>query len=203
MSLYPTNFEQPISEVEVRARLVDMVAATVFPTLTDDQVNRLLRNARKQDKYGWRPSWDTEWQPNHVYAVNDVIVPTTRNAHTYIVSDPGTSGATEPVWPTDPQSTVTLDGVEYTEITDMLAIWWGRWDLNAAAAEGWRIKAGLVSNRHDFGSNQGNYNPSQIFEHCNQMAAMYAAKTIGSLSLESGRWDGSGRIPGAHYDDAV
>lgn len=203
MSLYPTNFEQPASEVDARARLVDMVAANTFPQLTTEQVDRLLRQSRRTDKYGWRPSWDTEWEPNIDYAVNDVVVPTIRNGHTYIVTDPGTSGAVEPTWPKTAQSTVTLDGVTYQEITEFLAVWWGRWDLDRAASEGWRIKAGLVSNRHQFGSNQGNYNPEQIFEHCNQMAEMYAARTVGAIVSESGRWDGSGRIPGAHYDDAV
>jgi hypothetical protein len=77
-------------------------------------------------------------------------------------------------------------------------VWTGTWDFNRAAAEGWRIKAGSVSNRHDFGSNQGNYNPAQVFEHCLKMADYYAAKVISSINLTRGRWDGRGAIPGAH-----
>lgn len=191
----------PISEVDAKARLSDLVAATVFPQLTDEQLTRLLRGSRRVDIYGWMPSWDTEWAAGD-YALNDVIVPTVRNGHVYIVSVAGTA-VTEPVWPTAAQGSVTQDGVEYTEVTSFLSVWYGRWDFNRAAAEGWRIKAGLVSNRHSFGSNQGNYNPEQVFEHCNQMAAMYAAKTISAITQETGRWNGQGRIPGAHWDDAV
>lgn len=195
---------RPKSEVDARARLSDMVAANVFPVLSADQITRLLRLARREDQYGWLPSWDDyiEWQPTHDYTLNDLAVPTTRNGHVYIVSVAGTSGTEEPAWPTNAQDTVTQDGVEYTEITDFLNVWYGRWDLNAAAAEGWRIKAGLVSNRHSFGTNQGNYNPEQLFDHCMKMADYYASKQVASIQIETGFWNGRGRLPGAHWDDA-
>lgn len=193
----------PIPEADAYARLSDMVARTVFPELSNEQMARLLQYARREDAYGWLPSYDIEWTPNTVYALNDVIVPPIRNGHTYIISDGGTSGTTEPDWPLDVGDEVTLDGVTYMDISSYVSVWYGRWDFNRAAAEGWRVKAGMVSNRHDFGSNQGNYNPSQLFEHCNKMAEVYAAKTVGAIALETGRWDGTGRIPGAHLEDAV
>lgn len=192
----------PKSEIDVRARLSDLVAATVFPVLSSAQIDRLLRAARRTDDYGWRSSWDEEWAPATVYALNHVIVPITRNGHVYIVTVAGTSGAVEPTWPVTVQGTVALNGVTYQEVTSFLSVWYGSWDLFRAAAEGWRIKAGMVSNRHAFGSNGGNYNPEQLFEHCNKMAEYYAAKTIGSIVQGTGRWNGSGRIPGAHWDDA-
>lgn len=205
MTLYGPYGSEPIfpkSEADARAKLVDLLAAATFPVLPADTIDRLLRSARRSDIYGWWPSWDTEWAPNTVYALNDVVVPRIRNGHVYLVTDPGTSITTEPTWPLTDQGTVTVDGVQYTEITPFVTVWFGEWDFNRAASEGWRIKAGMVSNRHDFGSNQGNYNPSQVFEHCNKMADYFAAKQVGSVVMASGRWDGQGRLPGAHWDDA-
>lgn len=190
-------------ETEAIARLSDLVAASVFPTLDAGQLSRLIRDARRVDDAGWLPSWDTEWAPATAYAVDEVIVPTVRNGHVYIITVGGTSGAVEPVWPTTPEGVVTLDGVTYQEVSSYLTVWGGAYDLNRAAAAGWRIKAASVSNRHDFGSNQGNYNPSQVFDHCMKMAEHYAAKGVSSIVLSSGRWDGSGRLNAAHFDDAV
>lgn len=185
-------------ESEARAKLASLVAETVFPTLEPTEVDRLLREARRTDRDDHVPSEDDEWAPNFAYAIDDVLVPTVRNGHQYkVTASDGLSGATQPTWPTGAGATVTLDGVTYTENgTD--GVWEGTWDLNRAAAEGWRIKAGLVSNRHDFGSNQGNYNPAQVFEHCMKMADYYASKSISSIKVESGRWDGRGGLPGAH-----
>lgn len=190
-----------MNEAEARADLEDMVAAAVFPTLDADQITRLLRGARRVDDNGRLPSEDTEWEPATVYAVGDVIVPTVRNGHAYRVTDAGTSGATEPTWPTTEGGVVTLDGVEYTE--DSGTVWVGTYELNSAASKGWRIKAGLVSNRHSFGSNQGNYNPEQVHQHCMAMADHYRDKQVASVVLASGRWSGSGGLPGAHLEDAI
>lgn len=38
------------------------------------------------------------WQPNHAYALNDLVSPTVPNGFTYVCVDPGTSAATEPDW---------------------------------------------------------------------------------------------------------
>lgn len=188
-----------MNESEARAKLVDLTAANTFPTLTDEQVDRLLRSSRRVDVDGVLPSDDTEWAAATDYVVDDLIVPTVRSGRAYKVTVAGTSGATEPTWPTVHGDTVTLDGVTYEDVTDDHAIWSGPWDFNRAAAEGWRIKAANVSNRHDFGSNQGNYNPSQVFEHCVKMAEYYASRQIGTIDVESvRRWDGRGGIPGAH-----
>lgn len=189
-----------MNESEARTRLVDLTAANTFPTLTPEQVDSLLRGARRVDSDGYLPSDDTEWSAATEYAVDDVVVPTSRTGRTYKVTDAGTSGVTEPTWPTVHGGTVALDGVTYEDITDDTTAWAGSWDFYRAAAEGWRIKAGNVSNRHDFGSNQGNYNPAQVFDHCIKMADLYAAKTIGTINVERpiSQWDGRGGIPGAH-----
>lgn len=187
-------------ESEARTRLSDLVAATVFPALTVDQLTRLLRQARRVDADGYIPSSDVEWAPNHVYALGDDVVPAVRDGRVFRVSTAGTSGATtEPDWNADPvpDGTAVLQ-----EITAFTTAWSGTWDFNRAAAEGWRIKAGLVSNRHQFGSNQGNYNPEQLFDHCMKMVDHYAARGIAVIQMAAGHWTGRGRLPGAHYEDA-
>lgn len=204
------------SEAAARAKLLDLTAANTFPKLEEETIDRLLREARRPDRNGWLQHYDTEWQPNVVYAVDKVIVPRSRleylapytadyygQGRAYRVTVGGNSGAVEPVWPTNVGDEVTVNGVTYRDISGLVSSWAPTHDLNKAAAEGWRIKAGLVSNRHSFGSNAGNYNPEQIHQHCLEMAALYAAKTVGAIVLESGRWDGRGRLPSAHYDDAV
>lgn len=191
-----------MTEAEAREILEDMVASTVFPQLSADQITRLIRRSRRLDASLRLPDDDTEWAATTVYSVDDVVVPTVRNGRAYKVTVGGTSGATEPAWPVTDGGTVTLDGVTYEEGNGTLSVWAGDWDLNRAARDGWRIKAGMVTNRHAFGSNAGNYNPEQIFAHCNQMAEYYSSKTIATLAMAGGRWDGTGRLPAAHFDDA-
>lgn len=193
-----------MNEAEARARLSDLVAATVFPTLSETQLTDLLRRSRRVDVDEKAPSEDSEWAAATDYEVGDYVVPTVRNDHIYRVTVAGTSGAVEPVWPTTAGGTVDDNGVQFTEYNDQgVDVWQGTWDFYRAAAEGWTIKAGLVSNRHAFGSNQGNYNPEQLFDHCMKMAEYYKAKLVSSIRLASGRWDGKGHINAAHFEDAV
>lgn len=62
------------------------------------------------------------WQSNRVYEVGDIVVPTTSNVHKYRVTTAGTSGSTEPTWPTGAASTVTDGDAVFTENgTDVIA----------------------------------------------------------------------------------
>lgn len=47
------------------------------------------------------------------------------------------------------------------------------WDLDAAAAEGWRWKAGKVTDRFDFQSDVSNFSRDQVIQHCLAMADRY------------------------------
>jgi hypothetical protein len=53
------------------------------------------------------------WQPTHSYALGVIIVPTVANNLTYVCIAPGTSGSTEPTWPTDGGGTVVDSGVTW------------------------------------------------------------------------------------------
>jgi hypothetical protein len=55
------------------------------------------------------------WKSSHVYVVGEIVTPTTRNLHKYRVTTAGTSGASEPTFPTGSGATVTNGSVVFTE----------------------------------------------------------------------------------------
>lgn len=55
------------------------------------------------------------WESSHVYLVGDIVTPATRNNHIYRVTVGGTSGNSEPVFPTGSGATVVSGGVTFTE----------------------------------------------------------------------------------------
>ena len=73
------------------------------------------------------------WRATTVYAIDDLVVPTTRNAHRYRCTGAGTSGAAEPSWPTGIASTVVDGTVTWTEDTPPT------WVKNTAYALGDRV----------------------------------------------------------------
>jgi hypothetical protein len=76
---------------------------------------------------GWYSDPDKDplnikWKPSHVYGVGDIITPSNANGHQYRVTTAGTSGSSEPSWPTT--GTVTNGTVVYAENgADVLARW--------------------------------------------------------------------------------
>lgn len=75
--------------------------------------------------------------------------------------------------------------------------WAGAWNLNAAAAEGWRIKAGKVAGDFNFSADGASYNKADVLAQCLEMEQRYAALTGGSLVVGPERprlprdWDGT------------
>jgi hypothetical protein len=54
--------------------------------------------------------------------------------------------------------------------------WAGAWDLNAAAADGWRLKAAEAASRISFSADGASYQRDAFFKHCLQMADHYAGR---------------------------
>jgi hypothetical protein len=73
--------------------------------------------------------------------------------------------------------------VDGREITD--AAWVPTWDLNAAAAEGWRNKAGKVAGQFSFATDGQTFNRVQMVEQCREMARLYANRVHGSMPMAS------------------
>jgi hypothetical protein len=58
--------------------------------------------------------------------------------------------------------------------------WEPTWNLNAAAAEGWRWKAARVAGDYSFSADDASYSKGDVLAQCEAMVAMYAAKDTGS-----------------------
>lgn len=74
--------------------------------------------------------------------------------------------------------------------------WSGAWDLNAAASEGWRMKAGKVAGDFNFSADNASYSKADVLAHCLEMQTRYASLSHGVMSTAEGRqtlprdWDG-------------
>lgn len=66
------------------------------------------------------------------------------------------------------------------------ADWAGIYDLNAAAAEGWRWKAAKVAAEFDFLTDQQSFHRSQKREACLLMSDIYRKRVTGSVKVGSG-----------------
>lgn len=74
--------------------------------------------------------------------------------------------------------------------TDGLSIsdadWTETYDLNAAAAEGWRWKAGKAASDVTFRSDGQGFDLSDLIKHCRAMAKDYTSRRAYSVLLTSG-----------------
>lgn len=162
-------------------RLQRMTQYSEDPVLTDAEITDLLFMFRRPDQYGYVPYAD--WAASTVYTVNSIRVPTVNNGHIYYATTAGTSGSVQPTWPTTSGGTVTDGSVVWTERGQYL--WTATWDLRAAAAEGWRWKAGKVASKYDAATGNGtDFKRSQQHAMCMQMAASFGGGRIGSVKLQ-------------------
>jgi hypothetical protein len=67
--------------------------------------------------------------------------------------------------------------------------WTPTYALNAAAAEGWRMKAGMVAADFDFSADDASYSKGQVMAKMLEMEQRYAAMDHGSLYLDDGPSD--------------
>jgi len=63
------------------------------------------------------------------------------------------------------------------------AAWTPTWDLNAAAAEGWRWKAAKAAADFDFSEDGQSFKRSQMVAACERMADLYGRRVIGTLPI--------------------
>lgn len=70
------------------------------------------------------------------------------------------------------------DGLTYEDVG-----WTPTWDLDAAAAEGWRRKAGIAAARFNFSEDGQNFQRAQVYAHCLSQAEQYARRAFGLLTV--------------------
>lgn len=62
--------------------------------------------------------------------------------------------------------------------------WEPVWDLNAAAAEGWRWKAAKVAGDFTFSADDASYSKGDVLAQCLEMEAKYASRVNGTSRVE-------------------
>jgi hypothetical protein len=176
-----------VTRAEALLRLERMLGGSTPPKLSPEELGDLLDAAALADASGRARSSDTPWTGATAYDVGALVVPTFETGRLYRVTVAGTSGEAEPLWPSS--GTVVLDGVTYElDTTTTPTAWKPTYDLAVAAAEGWRQKAGLTSDRFRFGEGGDSYERQQVFEHCLKMAGLYESKAAagGAIVGDSG-----------------
>lgn len=192
-----------LSLTQARTQLGRMTAAAVDPTLSDDELDDLLFAARRPSLPAWLtlpypaytaesvlpaavipPDAYREWIGGRVVGVGAIVTPPVRNGHRYTATVGGTSSATAPVWPTTTGATVTDGTVTWQE--SGATVYLLTWDLNSAAAEGWRWKAGKVTNRISVTAGGQVLAQDQFLAHCERMITQYTRKMATTVPLRGG-----------------
>lgn len=99
-------------------------------------------------------------------------------------------------------SVPTLDAIEVGQLLDRArradssglapsdANWTPTWNLDAAAAEGWRWKAGKVAGAYTFGDAGATFSRSDMVKACMDMAKTYSSRGAGTIKMSSpDDWD--------------
>ena len=142
-------------------RLVRECQPDLEPKITATELETIVRNNAR-----------SSWTANTAITLGTVIRPATRNGHYYIATEEGTTGSTEPTFPTNVADTVTDGTVEWTEhaVDTGTTV-----DIRSAAREVWALKmtkAVEMIQSSDSGSEQ------MIFQHCEEMYYKYQTPMI-------------------------
>lgn len=107
------------------------------------------------------------WETSTAKEVGDVVLPTTATGHRYRCTKSGTTGTTQPSWPTDQASTVTDGTAVWTEDGPDYD---NPYDIRAAIHAAWMLKASRASVLYSDDAGERD----QVYEHCMKMAKQYA-----------------------------
>lgn len=174
-----------MNKADALLRLAQMTAAETDPVLSTDDLNDLLWMAEREDLNGNSPGNGNalDYVPNvSVYLAGQVVLITLSGDRFWVATSTGIpTGITFPDITGDLTQTTVIDGP--VTWRDNGNTWVPTWDLNYAAAEGWRRKAGRVSNRFDFGSDNQTFSRSQFMAQCLMMADRYTKRYGKTLSV--------------------
>lgn len=176
-----------MNSTEARARLVSLADTSTDPALSSDELDDLVADASRFDAAGNSPlnvAAADAWVASTTYAYGDVVTADPAAGRWWRCVTPGTSATTQPDWP-------DVEGIKpgITTVTDDDIVWedagteWaGVYDLNAAAAEAWRLKAAKVAGRYDFQTDGQTFRRSQMLANCRQMERMFRRRVASGVT---------------------
>ena len=175
-----------MEEAAARAELEQLVAHDQDPTLSIAEVDVLLDRARRPDAAGNGPQ-NTPLTAGVWAAATGVLVGAVVlvGVRYWRVVVPGTTGTVAPNWPQ-----LAGGGLTCTQVVDGYVTWedagttWSpTFDLEAAAARGWMLKAGKAAGQFAFGEDGQQFSREQITAHCQAMAATFRQGSATTLQV--------------------
>ncbi len=166
--------------------LSDRTQASVAPILTTPELTRLLRYAAIADEDGNEPDAWPVWAAATAYALNERVVPATRNGYVYIVTTAGVSGSSAPSFSTTLAATTSDGTVTWT--TEATAAWtptYSNGGIDRAALEGWLRKYAKLTAGETFSADGASFDPSRRRADIMAMVNEYRRKagSAGSFRL--------------------
>jgi hypothetical protein len=199
-----------VNKLEARAFIETLTQWNQDPALTGDEVEQLLKFARRKDNHGFPPDDLDVWQPGIAVNVGDLMTPTLRGTpfpfipplmpQTYNPLVPtvhgqayfkatvgGLTGATEPTWPGQNAGTVVDGTVTWT--LQGLAPWQPTYHISAAVSRGWRIKAMKVAMQFDIETRNHKLRRNQKYKACLEMSKLFGRNVVDSFYLRGSTAD--------------
>lgn len=151
-----------LTRLEAIKKLQWMVSSDTYPELSNAELTELIDEKTRS----------SNWTANTAYIYGDIIEPTVKNGRTYKCIVAGTSGATEPSFPEIgfTGQTVSDNNIYWN---DAGAAYYERYDVRAAAREGWLMKASKIAHLVDVKDGTQDLQISKLLDHCYKMAEKY------------------------------
>lgn len=167
-----------MTEAEAQTRIESMVDASTDPALSAAEITSLIDVARRSDAAGNPVSnvvAAATWAASTAYQIGDVVTADPAANRWWRCVTPGTSDATQPDWPDLGGVAPFSYAIGDDEVTwlDIGTAWRPTFNLDAGAAEGWRLKAGKAAGRYDFGTDGQTFSRGQLIAHCRLMESSY------------------------------
>lgn len=163
-----------LSRADAIARVSLWCDATSYPEVSTTDIGTVVDQF---DRFA-------AWTASTAYAVGDRIIPTTANGRVYEARRAGTSGTTEPEWPTWPgsqyQGWCVSDGTSDPELlwVDAGPANVERFDVRSASRQVWLIKASRVAGEIDSKDGAADLKLSQLRTHCLEQAEKFRPMVI-------------------------
>ncbi len=156
----------PLTRTEALDRLAWMVASDQYPFLDSTALQQLV-----DDHARW-----AVWSASTAFVVGDIIIPTVANGRLYQCVIAGTSSATEPQFPQWTRTTgySVNDGSGDLLWQDIGPANVERYDIRAAARQGWIRKASSITHLIDVKDGQVDAKMAVLREHCLDQAKRFS-----------------------------